>query len=90
MFSSSKGPGPKTLQPVEEKDPEGGPFPAYPSGKTWDEPSGKTGVGARGRFSVGAEVGVLCVLGAGGWLEVGLSLFSFLGSGKHACECTCL
>merc|ERR1711907_73222 len=26
-----------------EKDPEGGPFPAYPSGKCWDEPSGKTG-----------------------------------------------
>ena len=21
----------------QEKDPEGGPFPAYPSGKTWDE-----------------------------------------------------
>merc|ERR1712110_1011646 len=26
-----------------EKDPEGGPFPAYPSGKCWDEPSGETG-----------------------------------------------
>eukprot|EP00931_Biecheleriopsis_adriatica_P050588 TRINITY_DN292_c0_g1_i1.p1 TRINITY_DN292_c0_g1~~TRINITY_DN292_c0_g1_i1.p1 ORF type:complete len:526 (-),score=151.54 TRINITY_DN292_c0_g1_i1:141-1661(-) len=31
----------------QEKDPEGGPFPAYPSGKTWDEPSGKTGVGKK-------------------------------------------
>merc|ERR1711912_168092 len=30
-----------------EKDPEGGPFPAYPSGKTWDEPSGKTGSGKK-------------------------------------------
>ena len=31
----------------EEKDSEGGPFPAYPSGKTWDEPSGKTGSGKK-------------------------------------------
>ncbi|CAJ1386937.1 unnamed protein product [Effrenium voratum] len=31
----------------QEKDPEGGPFPAYPSGKTWDEASGKTGVGKK-------------------------------------------
>ena len=31
----------------QEKDPEGGPFPAYPSGKTWDEPSGKTGAGKK-------------------------------------------
>ncbi|CAK9034434.1 unnamed protein product [Durusdinium trenchii] len=31
----------------QEKDPEGGPYPAYPSGKTWDEPSGKTGVGKK-------------------------------------------
>merc|ERR1712060_228246 len=30
-----------------EKDPEGGPFPAYPSGKCWDEPSGKTGSGKK-------------------------------------------
>ncbi len=30
-----------------EKDPDGGPFPAYPSGKTWDEPSGKTGSGKK-------------------------------------------
>ena len=30
----------------QEKDPDGGPFPAYPSGKTWDEPSGKTGSAA--------------------------------------------
>merc|ERR1719440_2721161 len=29
------------------KDPDGGPFPAYPSGKTWDEPSGKTGSGKK-------------------------------------------
>merc|ERR1712213_218138 len=28
-------------------DPEGGPFPAYPSGKTWDEPSGKTDSGKK-------------------------------------------
>merc|ERR1712186_207521 len=31
----------------QEKDPEGGPFPAYPSGKTWDQPSGKTGSGKK-------------------------------------------
>merc|ERR1712056_910 len=31
----------------QEKDPEGGPFPAYPSGKTWDEPSGLTGSGKK-------------------------------------------
>merc|ERR1711937_717723 len=31
----------------QEKDPDGGNFPAYPSGKTWDEPSGKTGSGKR-------------------------------------------
>merc|ERR1712125_208151 len=30
-----------------EKDPDGGPFPAYPSGKCWDEPSGKTGSGKK-------------------------------------------
>merc|ERR1712100_232138 len=29
----------------QEKDPDGGSWPAYPSGKTWDEPSGKTGSG---------------------------------------------
>eukprot|EP00438_Fugacium_kawagutii_P031208 Skav220803 [mRNA] locus=scaffold150:417785:422163:+ [translate_table: standard] len=31
----------------QEKDPNGGPFEAYPSGKTWDEPSGKTGAGKK-------------------------------------------
>merc|ERR1719281_751662 len=30
-----------------EKDPDGGPFPAYPSGKSWDEASGKTGSGKK-------------------------------------------
>merc|ERR1711920_955928 len=30
-----------------EKDPDGGSWPAYPSGKSWDEPSGKTGSGKR-------------------------------------------
>merc|ERR1712038_706044 len=30
-----------------EKDPEGGPYPAYPSGKSWDEASGKTGSGKK-------------------------------------------
>merc|ERR1719242_1463338 len=30
-----------------EKDPEGGPFPAYPSGKSWDEASGITGSGKK-------------------------------------------
>jgi len=31
----------------QEKDPDGGSFPAYPSGKTWDEASGKTGSGKK-------------------------------------------
>ena len=30
------------------QDPDGGPFPAYPSGKSWDETSGKTGRQWRG------------------------------------------
>merc|ERR1712025_773355 len=30
-----------------EKDPDGGPHPAYPSGKSWDEASGKTGSGKK-------------------------------------------
>merc|ERR1712159_576668 len=30
-----------------EKDPDGGSFPAYPSGKSWDEVSGKTGSGKK-------------------------------------------
>jgi len=30
-----------------EKDPDGGPFPAYPTGKSWDEASGKTGSGKK-------------------------------------------
>merc|ERR1719387_1557763 len=29
------------------KDPEGGEYPAYPSGKSWDAPSGKTGSGKK-------------------------------------------
>merc|ERR1712193_285311 len=28
-------------------DPDGGSWPAYPSGKSWDEPSGKTGSGKK-------------------------------------------
>eukprot|EP00438_Fugacium_kawagutii_P006680 Skav219092 [mRNA] locus=scaffold1574:118112:127411:+ [translate_table: standard] len=30
-----------------EKDPDGGAYPAYPSGKSWDEPSGLTGSGKK-------------------------------------------
>merc|ERR1719316_710391 len=30
-----------------EKDPDGGSWPAYPSGKSWDERSGKTGSGKK-------------------------------------------
>ena len=30
-----------------EKDPDGGSWPAYPSGKSWDEPSGMTGSGKK-------------------------------------------
>merc|ERR1712032_706668 len=29
------------------KDPDGGPWTAYPNGKSWDEPSGKTGSGKK-------------------------------------------
>ena len=29
------------------KDPDGGPYPAYPSGKSWDEASGKTSSGKK-------------------------------------------
>merc|ERR1712182_184276 len=29
------------------QDPDGGSWPAYPSGKSWDEPSGKTGSGKK-------------------------------------------
>merc|ERR1711959_790999 len=29
------------------KDPDGGSWPAYPTGKSWDEPSGKTGSGKK-------------------------------------------
>jgi len=38
-----------TIKPPKktEKDPDGGPFPAYPSGKSWDEASGKTGSGKK-------------------------------------------
>merc|ERR1719394_2155431 len=37
-----------TKQPKKtEKDPDGGSFPAYPSGKSWDEASGKTGSGKK-------------------------------------------
>jgi len=31
----------------QEADPEGGPYAAYPSGKSWDKPSGDTGVGKK-------------------------------------------
>jgi len=31
----------------QEKDPEGGPWPAYPSGKSWDDASGPTGSGKK-------------------------------------------
>ena len=29
------------------QDPDGGPFPAYPAGKSWDEVPGKTGSGKK-------------------------------------------
>jgi succinate dehydrogenase/fumarate reductase flavoprotein subunit len=32
---------------MQEKDPEGGKWQAYPSGKCWDEASGKTGSGKK-------------------------------------------
>merc|ERR1712014_561052 len=41
-----------------EKDPDGGPWPAYPSGKSWDETSGKTGSGKKFYHNIisGADV----------------------------------
>merc|ERR1712048_361274 len=42
----------------QEKEPDGGSWPAYPSGKTWDEESGKTGSGKKFFHNVikGSEV----------------------------------
>merc|ERR1712217_8402 len=41
-----------------EKDPDGGSWPAYPSGKSWDEVSGKTGSGKKFYHNIiqGSEV----------------------------------
>merc|ERR1712054_519384 len=41
-----------------EKDPDGGAWPAYPSGKSWDEASGKTGSGKKFYHNIipGSEV----------------------------------
>merc|ERR1719236_184592 len=41
-----------------EKDPDGGQWPAYPSGKSWDEASGKTGSGKKFYHNIisGSEV----------------------------------
>merc|ERR1711977_340942 len=41
-----------------EKDPDGGSWPAYPSGKCWDEASGKTGSGKKFYHNIipGSEV----------------------------------
>merc|ERR1712151_998987 len=41
-----------------KKDPEGGPHPAYPSGKSWDDASGPTGSGKKFFHNViqGSEV----------------------------------
>merc|ERR1712151_692713 len=41
-----------------EKDPSGGSWPAYPSGKSWDEASGKTGSGKKFYHNIipGSEV----------------------------------
>merc|ERR1719229_1900941 len=41
-----------------EKQPDGGPYPAYPSGKSWDEASGKTGSGKKFYHNIirGADV----------------------------------
>merc|ERR1719434_678628 len=41
-----------------EKDPDGGSWPAYPSGKSWDDASGKTGSGKKFYHNIipGSEV----------------------------------
>jgi len=50
----------KTIEAAmkQEKDPEGGSWPAYPSGKCWDEVSGKTGSGKKFYHNIiqGSEV----------------------------------
>merc|ERR1712193_136332 len=40
------------------QDPDGGPHPAYPSGKSWDDASGKTGSGKKFYHNIipGSEV----------------------------------
>ena len=35
-----------------EKDPDGGSWPAYPSGKSWGEASGKTGSGNKFQHNI--------------------------------------
>ena len=42
----------------QAQDPDGGSWPAYPSGQTWDEASGKTGPGKKFLHTVikGADV----------------------------------
>jgi len=46
----------------QEKDPEGGPHPAYPSGKSWDPASGPTGSGKKFYHNVlpGSKVATEC------------------------------
>merc|ERR1719171_1592991 len=45
-----------------EKDPDGGSWPAYPSGKSWDECSGKTGSGKKFYHNIiqGSDVKTNC------------------------------
>merc|ERR1712050_668275 len=45
-----------------EKDPDGGPFPAYPSGKSWDKASGPTGSGKKFYHNIipGSKVATEC------------------------------
>merc|ERR1711988_760910 len=42
-----------------EKDPDGGSWPAYPSGKSWDEPSGKTGSGKKFYHNICEDAAIL-------------------------------
>merc|ERR1719293_344964 len=47
ILRASLGTPQAARQVPAKKDPDGGSFPAYPSGKSWDAASGKTGSGKK-------------------------------------------
>merc|ERR1719230_144778 len=61
-----------------EKDPDGGQFPAYPSGKSWDEASGPTGSGKKFYHNIIPPVIHYCM----GGLEIDVNSMCMDGEGK--------